>query len=271
MLTYCIMSNHFHLLLRVPGEDEIVPADEVSDAEVVRMVKALNGKEAATILKAELRDLEERGLAEQKEELRNRYLDRRGRLDVFVGQLKQRFSVWYNRKNDRHGTLWEERFRSVLVEGGDEALLTMAAYIDLNPVRAGMVADPADFAYSGFGEACAGKRIARRGLAHALEFSDPDKATWRRVKREYSMLLYGPTGAEQPITLTEDLASAILLELAGGGRVEPWQVLRLRNRYFCDGAVLGAKEFVENVFKANRDQFGPNRKSGARGRCEVSI
>ena len=84
------------------------------------------------------------------------------------------------------------------------------------------------------------------------------------MKREYSVLLYGPTGAEQPMTVAEDLASAILLELAGGGRVEPWQVLRLRNRYFCDGAVLGAKEFVERVFKANRDQFGPKRSSGAR-------
>ena len=60
------------------------------------------------------------------------------------------------------------------------------------------------------------------------------------------------------------LASAILLELAGGGRVEPWKALRCRNRYFCDGAVLGGAEFVEKVFKANRDLFGPKRKSGAR-------
>ena len=67
VLTYCIMSNHFHLLLRVPGEDEIVPAEEVSDAEVVRMVKALNGKEAAiSLLKAELRDLESAGLPNRR-------------------------------------------------------------------------------------------------------------------------------------------------------------------------------------------------------------
>ena len=47
-------------------------------------------------------------------------------------------------------------------------MLAMAAYIDLNPVRAGMVGDPADYTYSGYGEAVAGVKLARRGLAIAL-------------------------------------------------------------------------------------------------------
>ncbi len=67
--------------------------------------------------------------------------------------LKQRFSQWHNARNARKGTLWEERFRSVLVDGAGEALLTMAAYIDLNPVRAGIVQDPKDYRWSGYGEA----------------------------------------------------------------------------------------------------------------------
>ena len=66
------------------------------------------------------------------------------------------------------------------------------------------------------------------------------------------------------MALPEDATSAILLELAGGGRVEPWQLLRCRNRYFRDGAVLGAAEFVEKVFRANRGLFGPRRRTGAR-------
>ena len=53
--------------------------------------------------------------------------------------LKQRFTQWFNRQRGRKGTLWEERFKSVLVEGTGEVLATMAAYIDLNPVRAGIV------------------------------------------------------------------------------------------------------------------------------------
>ena len=41
--------------------------------------------------------------------------------------------------------LWAERFKSVLVEGSREALLTVAAYIDLNAERAGLVGDPAEY------------------------------------------------------------------------------------------------------------------------------
>ena len=50
--------------------------------------------------------------------------------------LKQRFTQWFNGRHARRRTLWEDRFRSVLVEGKGQALRAMAANIDLNPVRA---------------------------------------------------------------------------------------------------------------------------------------
>jgi len=50
--------------------------------------------------------------------------------------LKQRFTQWYNKRNGLKGTLWEDTYQSVLVEDSERALMTMAAYIDLNPVRA---------------------------------------------------------------------------------------------------------------------------------------
>jgi hypothetical protein len=50
--------------------------------------------------------------------------------------LKQRFTQWFNGRHAWRGTLWEDRFRPVLVEGKGDALRAMAAYIDLNPVRA---------------------------------------------------------------------------------------------------------------------------------------
>ena len=50
----------------------------------------------------------------------------------------QRFTQWFNGTHKRTGTLWEDRFKSVIVEDGIAAK-TMAAYIDLNPMRAGMV------------------------------------------------------------------------------------------------------------------------------------
>ena len=63
----------------------------------------------------------------------------------FLRLVKQRFTQWYNKRQGRSGALWEDRFKSVLVEGAGPALSAMAVYIDLNPVRAGIVDDPADY------------------------------------------------------------------------------------------------------------------------------
>ena len=67
---------------------------------------------------------------EDKEQLRTY-------MRMYMKGLLQRFTQWYNRKHGRSGGLWEDAFKSVLVEDG-VASRTMAAYIDLNPVRAGM-------------------------------------------------------------------------------------------------------------------------------------
>jgi putative transposase len=53
----------------------------------------------------------------------------------------------FNRRHARTGTLWEGRYRSTVIES-DRYLLACMAYIDLNPVRAGMVTTPADYPWS---------------------------------------------------------------------------------------------------------------------------
>ena len=70
-------------------------------------------------------------------------------LSEFVKDVKQRFSQSYNRRHGRKGALWEERFKSVLLEGNVGTLSTVSAYIDLNPMRAGIVDDPKDYRFSG--------------------------------------------------------------------------------------------------------------------------
>ncbi len=64
--------------------------------------------------------------------------------------------------------LWADRFKSLLIEGG-EALAAVAAYIELNPVRAGLCADPKDYRYCGYAEALAkGSPLARQGIRTVL-------------------------------------------------------------------------------------------------------
>ena len=56
---------------------------------------------------------------------------------------------YYNKRHERTGTLWEGRFRSAMVES-EKYLLTCSRYIELNPVRALMVKDPGQYAWSSF-------------------------------------------------------------------------------------------------------------------------
>ncbi len=68
-------------------------------------------------------------------------------LAMMMQRLGQRYVQYFNRVHDRSGTLWDGRFRSCLVDG-DLYVLTCYRYIELNPVRAGMVNRPAEYRWS---------------------------------------------------------------------------------------------------------------------------
>ncbi len=63
--------------------------------------------------------------------------------------LGRRYVRYFNRQYRRSGTLWEGRFKSSLV-ASEGYLLACQRYIELNPVRAGMVSDPAEYPWSSY-------------------------------------------------------------------------------------------------------------------------
>lgn len=63
--------------------------------------------------------------------------------------LGRKYVQYFNRRYERSGTLWEGRFRSSLVQS-EKYLLQVYQYIELNPVRAGMVNDPSDYSWSSY-------------------------------------------------------------------------------------------------------------------------
>jgi hypothetical protein len=71
-------------------------------------------------------------------------------LSKFMQEIKQTFSRYYNKRHHRKGTLWGERFKSVIVENGN-TLINCLAYIDLNPMRAGIVEKPEDYRWNSIG------------------------------------------------------------------------------------------------------------------------
>jgi len=69
---------------------------------------------------------------------------------LMMKHLGQRYVQYINRTYRRSGTLWEGRFKSCLAQE-DRYILTCYRYIELNPVRAGMVIHPRDYRWSSFG------------------------------------------------------------------------------------------------------------------------
>ena len=237
ILAYCLMSNHIHLLVRVPED----PGEALSRAELLRRYALIYGEGYAgvfpdpdylAVILAE--DSPEAGRWEGR--LRARMHD----VSAFMKTLKQRFSWWYNRTHGRFGTLWAERFKSVLLEDDPRTLTVVAAYLDLNPVRAGLVKDPADYRWSSYGEAMGGEAAARAGLASVVGLSQ-----WTlEGLADYRRVLYGKGGqgrvGEQGAIDPERVQAV----LAAGGQVALAELLRCRVRYLSDGAILGSEEFV---------------------------
>jgi REP element-mobilizing transposase RayT len=236
VLTYCIMSNHFHVLVRVPDSQSL------SDAELKRRYTVLYPKPtkyqeatAEEMFKA----LQAGG--EDAESIRRKLLARMGDVSEFMKAVKQRFSVWYNRSHQRYGTLWAERFKSVLVEGQGNPLQTMAAYIDLNPVRAGLVDDPKDYRFCGYAEAVVGEKKAKQGLIHI--WTDRGAKRIDSALRAHRLLIFGKHASDAYLSKAEHTAALKVLDKQDGCLPKS-TILRCRVRYFTDGAILGSAEFV---------------------------
>ncbi|MBC2601935.1 transposase [Puniceicoccus vermicola] len=229
VVTYAVMKNHFHVLVEVPAEVSI------SDEELVRRYRRLYPQPTpwnpmpAEVLEGHLRENTSEG-----RDLRKSLLRRMGDVSWMMKTLKQRFAMWFNRSRDRFGHLWAERFKSVLVEGDRWALRTVAAYIDLNAVRAGLVEDPKDYRFCGYAEALGGSRMARVGLSVV----DKDLAVYRQT-------LYGAGAGEKDEKKSISREEAVRVLEEEKGKLPLSVVLRCRVRYFTDGMVLGSAAFVE--------------------------
>ena len=268
IITYAILSNHFHILLEVPQRIE------VDEAEIRQRLPAIYDKSQIAQMEAQWQRWREQGLERLVEADMERFRARMYDLSEFMKTLKQRFSQWYNTREDRSGTLWEDRFTSVLIEPpnynrrqrGVGTLATVAAYIDLNPVRAGLVKDSKDYRWCGYGEAMAGRAIAQRGLARLYDSSQ--KRTWGEISKIYCNLLYAVGRELENIRkLMADGAvseEAVELHVTQHGKLSLLEALHCRLRYFTAGCIIGSKSFVNEMFAEFRHRFGKKRKSGAR-------
>ena len=316
VLSYCVMTNHFHLLLEVPDlasnegggdQGEVVAGQDLglSEEELLWRLGGLYSHAMVAAVEEEIAEarrliagdyegferLDAAGRTQNRElgerlllEIFGRFTKRMHDLSLFMKGLLQRFTRWFNKQNGLRGTLWEERFHSVIVESGT-ACRMMTAYIDLNPVRAGICTEPEDYRWSSYGEAIGGGRgaaKARSGLVRALHAhrgNEGNSRGWAQggVAKEYRRILVAggmeaseekPSG-QRVVTRRGKQRKFVEAELKELGAEESRdlkisKVVRCRVRYFKDGAVLGSRAFVDAIFQLRKKQFGQKRTTGAR-------
>ncbi|MCC5807802.1 MAG: transposase [Opitutales bacterium] len=240
VITYCVLQNHFHILVRVDKA-----AKGCDDAEFVRRYRALYGTARAQwsgLDADELAHALARGPVETAEALRERLRARMGDISEFMRTLRQRYTKWYNRTHETVGTLWSERFGSVLVEDVPWVVGLVAAYIDLNAVRAGLAKLPEDYRWTGYAAALAGAGDLREALARCF----PGKGGETGALARYRLLMLGKGAAARRGGGGGRIAPEDHIEaVRAGGELRPHELLRLRARFFSRARVLGSRAWSE--------------------------
>ena len=149
-------------------------------------------------------------------------------MSELMRKLGQKYVQHFNRVHKRTGTLWEGRFRSFIVDS-ETYFLRCHRYIEMNPVRAGMVARPAEYGWSSYRANAQGEASSLLEAHPALIALGRDPATRRSEYRR----------------LFKEEASAMELEQ-----------IRSASR---SGFALGSKQFIAEVEHASGRRARPAR------------
>ena len=252
VLAYCAMTNHFHVLVHVPRQVEL------TESVLLDRLAILYGTTNASEVKSQWDEYRRHGWISRVEKEQDMLRRRMGDISPFMQCLKQRFSIWYRSNHEGHeGTIWQGRFGSTFVESG-EALQAVAAYIELNPVRAKIVSDPESYSWSSYGAAMSGDRRARLCLTRIYD-PTATKQNFAKFADQYRQLLYYKGAGD--ILDTETVKQI----LRNHGKLPMPMVLRCKIRHFTHGFAIGSKEFVSAMISKYSEYFSEDRRSDAWG------
>ena len=234
VLGFCCMSNHFHLLARMRADTEY------SDEAVKKRLADFYGDE---------RVFDDGQLPVIRQKLAS--------LSEYVREIKVRFARYYNKSHGRRGYFWGDRFKSVVVENG-ETLINCLAYIDLNPVRAGMVERPEDYRWNSIG--------------YHIQSNNKDNF----LSLDFGLREFGVLGAKERLrryrrflyeTGALDKGKGVQLDskLVERERNNDFELTRARRfkyrtRYFTDSGIIGGKAFVLETYQKVKATFQAKRE-----------
>ena len=182
---WCVMDDHFHVVCEVGRPGEPVP-----EAEVLRRIGVLKGGRFATELAGHWSELRASGLDSVADAALGAWRARMHDVSQFAKTFKELVNVAYKafvRASEGStpyvGSIWSGRFKSTLVEDG-RYLATCIRYVELNPVRAGMVTRAEAYAYSSASERKANEDKGKEG-------SVPERWLLRRVTQIGNGKIFG--------------------------------------------------------------------------------
>jgi len=232
ILGFCIMGNHFHILVRM------IPENYFSDKEIKERYECFYGNDD--------------GFSREKIPY---YRSKWSSLSEFVREIKQRFSRYYNKLHNRRGTLWGERFKSCIVENG-ETLINCLAYIDLNPLRAGIVGRPEDYRWNSLGyHVQQGNKDGFLSFDFGLvEFGVSDEKERLRRYRKYVYEAGAVNRSDKSFVNVID-KKILEKERNSGFNIGRIKRFRYRTRYFTDSGIIGTKAFVAENYQRFKHLF----------------
>ena len=151
-------------------------------------------------------------------------------MSLMMQSVGRSYVRYFNKRHNRSGTLWEGRYKSSLIDS-EAYLLTCMAYIDLNPVRAGVAESAEDFSWSSY-KHLAGQNIDKLVTPHALYWGLGNTPFAREAA--YAEFVAGGLSAATQKALTESALK---------------------------GRVVGRPDFLTSLEKSTQRQILP-QKSG---------
>ncbi len=232
ILGFCLMGNHFHLLVKM------IPEDRFSDEQIQKRFEAFY-IDSRAFSKGQLPYLREKLSS----------------LSEFIREIKVGFARHYNRRYNRRGYFWGDRFKSVIVDKG-ETLVNCLAYIDLNPLRAGLVDRPEDYRWNSLGYHL---QTDNKDQFLSTDFGLKEfnvKSKKERIRR-YRRYVYEAGAISRPDKMQ---AKVIEDKVTAKERKKEFEISRIdrfryRTRYFTDSGIIGSKEFVSANYQRFKHLF----------------
>ncbi|RLE29324.1 MAG: hypothetical protein DRJ61_14825 [Acidobacteria bacterium] len=226
---FCVLGNHYHLVARFDEPCMI-------DRQELRARTRLMYPSRASQLQVDC------WTEAQWEHYRRRLFD----VSEFMRNVQAGFARWYNRSYERRGRFWADRFKSVYLED-KTAVLDCMIYVELNPVRAGLVERPEDWVGSSLYLREIGKESWLVSLKEFL-----DQAPEKLALIEFRERLY--YRGNIPRKAGQRAISQKVLDQEIGRGFATRGLFRKRLGYFVDGLVVGSETFIRDQLVRMREE-----------------